>query len=247
MVLGIGALCDAFTPASLDVLHATCRAPGSGDEVTWGEFLRAVARAAELLDAPFARWRAHRRRAAAPACLPTPRQTAAATGATASANAAREDVRMIRPWEESLRREMRDGRGETLGVDGAAGGGRKRRRARRRAEKTASRVPGGAVAAAATIARATRAHDREPARITRGSLQRVGSHVPTILDEDGGRGRAPFRRHASRVAERSHRAIVARLERAERDAARDADVARMTRGVRHHEACRAALERSTRR
>ena len=48
-----GLLCDALTPASLDVLHATCRAPGSGDEVTWGEFLRAVARAAELLDAPF--------------------------------------------------------------------------------------------------------------------------------------------------------------------------------------------------
>ena len=243
-----GLLCDAFTPASLDVLHATCRAPGSGDEVTWGEFLRAVARAAELLDAPFGAVASAliavgppRRR-----YLPTPRQTAAATGATASANAAREDVRMIRPWEESLRREMRDGRGETLGVDaGSTATTGTTTGATTAAEKTASRVPGGAVAAAATIARATRAHDREPARITRGSLQRVGSHVPTILDEDG--GRAPPFSTAKYVAccERSHRAIVARLERAERDAARDADVARMTRGVRHHEACRAALERST--
>ena len=57
-----GLLCDAFTPASLDVLHATCRAPGSGDEVTWGEFLRALARAAELLDAPFGAVRRARRR-----------------------------------------------------------------------------------------------------------------------------------------------------------------------------------------
>ena len=242
-----GLLCDALTPASLDVLHATCRAPGSGDEVTWGEFLRAVARAAELLDAPFGAVASAliavgppRRR-----YLPTPRQTAAATGATALANAAREDVRMIRPWEESLRREMRDGRGETLGVDaGSTATTGTMTGATTAAEKTASRVPGGAVAAAATIARATRAHDREPARITRGSLQRVGSHVPTISDEGG--GRAPFST-AKYVAccERSHRAIVARLERAERDAARDADVARMTRGVRHHEACRAALERST--
>ena len=242
-----GLLCDTFTPASLDVLHATCRAPGSGDEVTWGEFLRAVARAAELLDAPFGAVASAliavgppRRR-----YLPTPRQTAAATGATALANAAREDVRMIRPWEESLRREMRDGRGETLGVDaGTTATTGTMTGAMMAAEKTASRVPGGAVAAAATIARATRAHDREPARITRGSLQRVGSHVPTISDEDG--GCAPFST-AKYVAccERSHRAVVARLERAERDAARDADVARMTCGVRHHEACRAALERST--
>lgn len=242
-----GLLCDALTPASLDVLHATSRAPGSGDEVTWGEFLRAVARAAELLDAPFGAVASAliavgppRRR-----YLPTPRQTSAATGATAAANAAREDVRMIRPWEESLRREMRDGRGETLGIDagstttlGTMTG------TTTRAPDAATRVPGGAVATAATIARARRAHDREPARLKPGSLRRVGSHVPTIVDEDG--GRAPFSVAAYvESCERSHRAVVARLERAERDAERAADLARMTRGVEHHEECRAALERST--
>ena len=242
-----GLLCDALTPASLDVLHATSRAPGSGDEVTWGEFLRAVARAAELLDAPFGAVASAliavgppRRR-----YLPTPRQTSAATGATAAANAAREDVRMIRPWEESLRREMRDGRGETLGIDagttttlGTMTG------ATTRAPAAATRVPGGAIATAATIARARRAHDREPARLKPGSLRRVGSHVPTIVDEDG--RRAPFSVAAYvESCERSHRAVVARLERAERDAERAADVARMTRGVEHHEECRAALERST--
>ena len=245
-----------LTPAAVDVVFAQSRAKHGGDCLTWGEYLRAVARVAACLGADvafgavagaFANVGVPRERRE-----PTPREAAAASGATARANDARRRGAMVRPWEESLRAEG-DG-GALAGV-----GGREAAMATDRATMsgvvvesatgTSAATPaGGAVATAATIRRAE-TESAGGARMKRGGLEPFERpRKPGALRASGSRAPEPravaayldavetSKTNARRALERDAREAMDAREKKRLEALREA-----------HEDTRDAFERAKRR